>query len=171
MRGTAETLQIVAHGRRIIPACAENSRSPSSTTRTCRDHPRVCGEQLSRLRYEQTVPGSSPRVRGTVIGQRQRAIDPGIIPACAGNSLKTADIVERHRDHPRVCGEQFAVSWITKYWAGSSPRVRGTVIEYDLKSAHSGIIPACAGNSAMPTSASRAPWDHPRVCGEQMRHS
>ena len=31
----------------------------------------------------------------------------GIIPACAGSRLPVAELLERARDHPRVCGEQF----------------------------------------------------------------
>ncbi len=35
----------------------------------------------------------------------------GIIPACAGNTVRGHDLVVHHRDHPRVCGEHPVVPW------------------------------------------------------------
>ena len=50
---------------------------------------------------------------------------------------------------------------------GSSPRVRGAVVEELACVADAGIIPACAGSSAGPRHTEGRGWDHPRVCGEQ----
>ena len=51
--------------RRFIPACAGNSatQSPSLSGRAV--HPRVCGELEFSVSTNVSVPGSSPRVRGT----------------------------------------------------------------------------------------------------------
>ena len=46
--------------------------------------------------------------------------------------------------------------------------MRGTVDAVTPKSAMSGIIPACAGNSRMFLASPRKYEDHPRVCGEQL---
>src|SRR3546814_3153158 len=70
--------------------------------------------------------------------------------------------------HPRVCGDQMiCISW-TGWRYGSSPRVRGTVVErlpelHDVR-----FIPACAGNSRGGYRDGKHPAVHPRVCGEQL---
>ena len=51
---------------------------------------------------------------------------------------------------------------------GSSPRVRGTGLSLRSVFPASGIIPACAGNSATCEARCRVVRDHPRVCGEQL---
>ena len=70
--------------------------------------------------------GSSPRVRGTVASPSSIRATPGIIPACAGNSSCSNSLVDEHRDHPRVCGEQLTNDELEENIEGSSPRVRGT---------------------------------------------
>ena len=49
---------------------------------------------------------------------------------------------------------------------GSSPRVRGIGPPHPLMGVVAGIIPACAGNSAMARTSALIEGDHPRVCGE-----
>ena len=72
----------------IIPACAGNTLPCTSSAAGCRDHPRVCGEHPSSS-FEISMPsGSSPRVRGTLLADGERIGVHGIIPACAGNTLK-----------------------------------------------------------------------------------
>ena len=51
--------------------------------------------------------------------------------------------------HPRVCGELALAAGIVGVLAGSSPRVRGTLLAERLGNAGQRFIPACAGNSAM----------------------
>ena len=92
--------------------------------------------------------GSSPRVRGTVGIFIAEACEPGIIPACAGNSITASRTSTPYRDHPRVCGEQRN----TGFSGGTQ----------------FGIIPACAGNRTSAHRLSRRSRDHPRVCGEQI---
>ena len=50
---------------RFIPAHAGNSALPILGNDQPAVHPRACGEQLSRMRYEPFCCGSSPRMRGT----------------------------------------------------------------------------------------------------------
>ena len=52
---------------------------------------------------------------------------------------------------------------------GSSPRVRGTVIDEAHHLSTSRFIPACAGNSPISPSQPTHQPVHPRVCGEQNR--
>ena len=92
-----------------------------------RDHPRVCGEHYTYDSADITGMGSSPRVRGThdrITCVLQHA---GIIPACAGNTVRRPAGLRIFRDHPRVCGEHWGNSLFTVMALGSSPRVRGTL--------------------------------------------
>ena len=109
-------------------------------------HPRVCGEQISRVGEFQRPYGSSPRVRGTGGLGLHNLIYPRFIPACAGNSLGLIWISYCWPVHPRVCGEQKGSAFFLSCSHGSSPRVRGTAL---LALPWLGIfrfIPACAGN-------------------------
>ena len=54
----------------------------------------------------------------------------------------------------------------TQYNAGSSPRMRGTLITFESALATVGIIPAHAGNTSRPAPVCRRCRDHPRACGE-----
>ena len=73
-----------------------------------RDHPRVCGEQAIAKKFDETVMGSSPRVRGAEWVSEVSTETGGIIPACAGSRKRRRQPRAALRDHPRVCGEQAA---------------------------------------------------------------
>ena len=70
----------------IIPAYAGNTYAGLCGSRRIRDHPRVCGEHWTGEGSNESVTGSSPRMRGTPEYQRKPAIKEGIIPAYAGNT-------------------------------------------------------------------------------------
>ncbi len=110
--------------------------------------------------------GSSPRVRGTRVGQQDRRSVHGIIPACAGNTRRATSQASRLWDHPRVCGEHSTIRRTCSSPTGSSPRVRGTRQGGLHRIAELGIIPACAGNTDLQRGGNLVTWDHPRVCGE-----
>ena len=135
---------------------------------TSGDHPRVCGEQCTTQRAVDSVKGSPPRVRGTVIIALRRSTRKRITPACAGNRKYFYFGMLPGEDHPRVCGEQ-AWALSRKFPPkGSPPRVRGTDGHargdgYGLR-----ITPACAGNRATKRRPLPLRQDHPRVCGEQV---
>ena len=152
----------------IIPACAGNTSRRTWTSCMTRDHPRVCGEHSARRYCRGKEWGSSPRVRGTrddYLGQDEHQ---GIIPACAGNTATPMRHEASPRDHPRVCGEH--PRWLrgSIIARGSSPRVRGTPCPLVVQVQRTGIIPACAGNTAGSRRAPAASRDHPRVCGEHL---
>ena len=168
MRGTLDLVHPVVKTQGIIPAYAGNtSRVPCCSG--CRwDHPRVCGEHLSRHGTGALILGSSPRMRGTLgRGDNQRNAD-GIIPAYAGNTSNTKLRARPPRDHPRVCGEHSRERPDRCHGAGSSPRMRGTRPSYMSRGRYEGIIPAYAGNTAFSSLARLSNWDHPRVCGEHV---
>ena len=90
----------------------------------------------------------------------------GIIPAYAGNTKHGDDGCANDRDHPRVCGEHLPPSAIDTWQAGSSPRMRGTHVPWDMGYRDIGIIPAYAGNTYVERVDVDLVGDHPRVCGE-----
>ena len=106
----------------------------------------MCGEHNGACPRANSRPGSSPRVRGTLIPGMMPSFRIGIIPACAGNTHRCCTSESEKRDHPRVCGEHLDGNDPARNVLGSSPRVRGTRF---------------ARRSALLVSG-----DHPRVCGE-----
>ena len=94
------------------------------------------------------------------------AVSERLIPACAGNITFFVLARLRMAAHPRVCGEhfRFVIDGIVKF--GSSPRVRGTLLEYGDKDEDGRLIPACAGNIELTRLEFTLTTAHPRVCGE-----
>ena len=71
----------------------------------------------------------------------------GIIPACAGSTWMIAVPDDRVRDHPRMCGEHLAHMVCVLSDLGSSPHVRGALLQRQWLDIRAGIIPACAGST------------------------
>ena len=111
--------------------------------------------------------GSSPRVRGTGDRKTPPSLRHRFIPACAGNRPAAAARSARRSVHPRVCGEQPSMVAAQSGITGSSPRVRGTVVQMGFQAVVGRFIPACAGNSSSVLRMHEAMPVHPRVCGEQ----
>ena len=122
----ARRAPLPASARRFIPACAGNSPRPRCIMVAPAVHPRVCGELRASLLGVVNAAGSSPRVRGTQSGLRERSRPRRFIPACAGNSERRFVGHRRTPVHPRVCGELIPDSITSSSSFGSSPRVRGT---------------------------------------------
>ena len=72
----------------------------------------------------------------------------------------------RDWDHPRACGEHACSTQSLPIRVGSSPRLRGTQTWKIHHADRGGIIPALAGNTHGPCSATNSTRDHPRACGE-----
>ena len=115
-----------------------------------------------------TFPGSSPRLRGTVVRYRLAPMFRRFIPAPAGNSPSAIERSERWTVHPRACGEQVALLHFLKIHRGSSPRLRGTVVFFGRVRLAFRFIPAPAGNSCQTMKSSSSMSVHPRACGEQI---
>ena len=115
--------------------------------------------------------GSSPRVRGKPAGPLDRPPTLGLIPACAGKTARAACGTPASRAHPRVCGENPNARSYSARLMGSSPRVRGKRGRRQGHRRPGGLIPACAGKTALLRMAFDSPWAHPRVCGENHRRS
>ena len=111
--------------------------------------------------------GSSPRARGTGNCANDRWTFRRFIPACAGNRTCTARAPGWVSVHPRVRGEQRGYHINCLYYAGSSPRARGTGHHPQPGQRRHRFIPACAGNSICAEMAAGRDPVHPRVRGEQ----
>ena len=86
VRGTALLYDPADAPARITPACAGNRSILWRARKAIKDHPRVCGEQVSIFPFPVACIGSPPRVRGTVGDVDDVDGGVGITPACAGNS-------------------------------------------------------------------------------------
>ena len=134
---------------RIIPALAGNT--PRRAATPCRRG------------------GSSPLSRGIRAILVMGTPSLRIIPALAGNTYIGNLLIPRTRDHPRSRGEYRSPASGSSRRCGSSPLSRG--IRSRAEGNHGGyrIIPALAGNTAMPHPLRPGPWDHPRSRGEYSR--
>ncbi len=151
VRGTRHDTIGAIHLDRFIPACAGNTSGTQRPHRSQTVHPRVCGEHCARMGIGSAISGSSPRVRGTHIVLVPRSSAVRFIPACAGNTRARAASRQLRAVHPRVCGEHDTMFKDTRPQIGSSPRVRGTLswkIQHDRLRR---FIPACAGNTRLPS--------------------
>ena len=147
VRGTqAAALQNPPQSR-FIPACAGNASTGRWPARWRPVHPRVCGERFVSRRVLLLQPGSSPRVRGTLMETRIHADQFRFIPACAGNAGPRLSDLRVMSVHPRVCGERAAGMASGMVRSGSSPRVRGTPGVRLADDEGRRFIPACAGNA------------------------
>ena len=125
VRGALRAGRIRCQNRGIIPACAGSTCSAPASPRLTRDHPRMCGEHGRRPSVRRLQGGSSPHVRGAPKASVWAHAAVGIIPACAGSTMRLRDTVKPYRDHPRMCGEHYEVFRLCAVGAGSSPHVRG----------------------------------------------
>ena len=131
-------------------------------------HPRLRGEHHYLRVFEQVGVGSSPLARGTPTRSSGAASRGGLIPACAGNTLKPSTGLARWRAHPRLRGEHCAVCGCGEDWHGSSPLTRGTLEIIAVRTDGVGLIPACAGNTGRSWLLLQAEGAHPRLRGEHM---
>ena len=152
--------------RRIIPADAGSTGIDRTTYNTGQDHPRGCGEHKELSWIMQVSLGSSPRMRGALLVQAERADQVGIIPADAGSTMRWNGRTRKTRDHPRGCGEHSSNVLSMLGDKGSSPRMRGALHPRIAHQLGPGIIPADAGSTWTSTSTTWRSPDHPRGCGE-----
>ena len=110
-----------------------------------RDHPRACGAHVQRNHASVSAVGSSPRMRGSRWHLSGTAHVSGIIPAHAGLTYLHLTAAVAVRDHPRACGAHVKDTFICVRRMGSSPRMRGSLIQPAIANLQAGIIPAHAG--------------------------
>ena len=131
-------------------------------------HPRVGGEHEINAALIKLAAGSSPRGRGTPLCVSASVNIGRLIPAWAGNTLARAPTHFCAPAHPRVGGEHRSTLYALVKSDGSSPRGRGTRINWPLQDPGPRLIPAWAGNTPSSHEKPRFPAAHPRVGGEHM---
>ena len=150
---------------RSIPACAGEPPGACPGFALEAVYPRVCGGTESVTAGAIGDAGLSPRVRGNRSEEVVRDIDPGSIPACAGEPSPYDGDGEFHAVYPRVCGGTGLRSLQPRDAGGLSPRVRGNRRSRRHDSRRAGSIPACAGEPAAARGSRRSGRVYPRVCG------
>ena len=127
MRGKGQNRRTRCRAARITPAYAGKSAANTWITKKIKDHPRVCGEKIIALAFNQSGVGSPPRMRGKVHLTVRSSLHRGITPAYAGKSRTKMDRTTSRKDHPRVCGEKTPQQVRRVQHLGSPPRMRGKV--------------------------------------------
>ena len=166
MRGAPSPAIRSCHCIRIIPAYAGSTTPEIVSPCNIWDHPRVCGEHRVGSSKMKSISGSSPRMRGAHEKECQERVQPRIIPAYAGSTIRKPTCPGSSADHPRVCGEHFRCAWRGHAPVGSSPRMRGALGIGIHGHPLAGIIPAYAGSTCPGLARTGGRGDHPRVCGE-----
>ena len=147
VREKPNLVKVTKSNARITPACAGKTRTIQPFAELVRDHPRVCGKNLTLNISVLDSLGSPPRVREKLSDSNIQRMKAGITPACAGKTLRLPRFQQLGRDHPRVCGKNGVLSMSLKRDMGSPPRVREKPDEYGLYKVGEGITPACAGKT------------------------
>ena len=166
-RGTAASPCDQRNRTRFIPAGAGNGFVRSLARARFTVHPRGRGERESRVTTIGTLPGSSPRARGTA---RPAPRAPGrrrFIPAGAGNGAGLRLAAPGCPVHPRGRGERTNQRWRPSRRRGSSPRARGTAPRPGQTPQRERFIPAGAGNGVLPRLGLTPESVHPRGRGER----
>ena len=88
VRGAQNVIILVDRVGGIIPACAGSTNTSLTCGSATGDHPRMCGEHNRDRRRLRHKPGSSPHVRGAPVSCLLHHSSWGIIPACAGSTLR-----------------------------------------------------------------------------------
>ena len=152
-------------GGRIIPARAGQTLRPDDVAGPDADHPRACGANLPCEQSHEVTAGSSPRVRGKRRASAPSLYSRRIIPARAGQTGLMARHPLHRPDHPRACGANEPILPPCHVQIGSSPRVRGKLLQHVPAHAVRRIIPARAGQTCRYIIVFLTVSDHPRACG------
>ena len=89
-----------------------------------------------------------------------------ITPAYAGKTHDVLVPLERPWDHPRVCGKDVNLPFVSTIIPGSPPRMRERHTDDWEEQPPDGITPAYAGKTKDGEVIGTRLKDHPRVCGK-----
>ena len=105
-------------------------------------------------------------MRGKRRDRHRRAPGPRLIPAYAGKTIFGVSGQGLAPAHPRVCGENHFWGFGSRACPGSSPRMRGKLVNCVLGHLPCRLIPAYAGKTPSLRPGANHLGAHPRVCGE-----
>ena len=112
------------------------------------------------------MAGSSPHARGALRRLVVHARLAGIIPACAGSTIRYVAGALAPGDHPRMRGEHTYSAVAPWPQVGSSPHAWGALSGLRPVVVDVGITPACAGSTRSSPCGASPRGDHPRMRGE-----
>ena len=166
MRGSRADGGAGSAGQRSIPAHAGKPLWRRALSPTRKVDPRACGEAASSHYTEEGLLGRSPRMRGSLVGEKKRVVLEWSIPAHAGKPSSSMPRIRVIRVDPRACGEAIVAAGIVSDSEGRSPRMRGS--QYWMPSAPGsmGSIPAHAGKPRARSRTRDRRRVDPRACGE-----
>ena len=165
-RGAPHDFRYHHDPRRIIPAYAGSTASPSTSSAAFADHPRIRGEHAAWIPSIIIASGSSPHTRGARQAILHVSSLARIIPAYAGSTVASGSRSQPRADHPRIRGEHPRKAIVCPSNEGSSPHTRGAPRPLSPSPVGSRIIPAYAGSTVEPSEMLTAQKDHPRIRGE-----
>ena len=148
MRGKPATGGAKVGSERNIPAYAGKTKAQCPRIAYLEEHPRVCGENPhGRIGVVFRV-GTSPRMRGKLRNQEDLFRKTRNIPAYAGKTICRSVISGSRAEHPRVCGENIAPPGEGRLQGGTSPRMRGKLLDFFSTRQMGRNIPAYAGKTS-----------------------
>ena len=110
------------------------------------DHPRRCGENGLTVCDRLICRGSPPQVRGKPISRTAIIFCHRITPAGAGKTTSPVPLRRLKLDHPRRCGENWAMTGLLSALARITPAGAGKTIASDRnKSSSIGSPPQVRG--------------------------
>ena len=169
MRGRPAVIPLQRPHVRLTPANAGKTPLPQASSGPTSAHPRECGEDPARPRFNMLGQGSPPRMRGRlgvgVAGGRRT----GLTPANAGKTVTGHCAVIQKRAHPRECGEDGFGAVLNQVVPGSPPRMRGRLPGVEGLWSGAGLTPANAGKTSSAVANALMTTAHPRECGEDRK--
>jgi len=156
---------------RFIPTHVGNTSAASLSSDCESVHPHACGEHAPDRALEPDHVGSSPRMWGTLVIPPVRRSGRRFIPTHVGNTSSARRPGRTTTVHPHACGEHFVSLCSGPCFAGSSPRMWGTLLWPVIPAVANRFIPTHVGNTGPGPSRSRLPPVHPHACGEHLSSS
>jgi len=151
---------------RFIPTHVGNTIDQAREIAQMPVHPHACGEHQRSSWLTDQTSGSSPRMWGTRIRQREQIQIQRFIPTHVGNTNHPARACHHKSVHPHACGEHIMDTGIMYHAPGSSPRMWGTHLKMALSFLRGRFIPTHVGNTYRWKRRSDDPTVHPHACGE-----
>ena len=164
-RGLLHRVEAAGHADRIIPAHAGFTVMPCRSIKHWEDHPRTRGVYVcDGVGFGQEA-GSSPHTRGLLDVFQEGTEISWIIPAHAGFTWRSPNIIGNIEDHPRTRGVYHSCGIPSREMRGSSPHTRGLRTSILNAVSSTRIIPARAGFTRYYRTRPRGSTDHPRTRG------
>ena len=165
MRGNRRVEIVGAESIGSIPAHAGEPTWGGFSSANGQVYPRACGGTATAGFMLFRTWGLSPRMRGNLVGFVFVLIGTRSIPAHAGEPVTGERIFSGRGVYPRACGGTVLEYPIRFAHTGLSPRMRGNLRRDYLVHRNPGSIPAHAGEPGITTSPRLSKTVYPRACG------